>query len=152
MNRFACVLLVDERGWVLLQERDEKAPLSPDVWGMPGGHVEDGEAFEDAAYRELREETGLVLRRGHLYLWRDEAQPYVEGGELARYHVYVARVDGVTDADIVVGEGRQIVFVDPSTIDGLALAPTADHFVRGFLDSSTYLYLASVVKGTGEPH
>ena len=69
----AVVLLVDARGWVLLQERDAGAPRAPDQWGMVGGHVEDGEDFEPAAYRELAEETGLELAPGTLRLWRDVA-------------------------------------------------------------------------------
>ena len=55
MHRFACVLLVDQRGRLLLQERDEHPVIDPEKWGLPGGHVEDGEDYEPAAYRELQE-------------------------------------------------------------------------------------------------
>ena len=71
MSRLACVLLVDPRGWLLLQERDENAPIAPDCWGMVGGHVEPGEDFDVAVYRELAEETGITWESG-LTLWRDE--------------------------------------------------------------------------------
>ena len=64
MARLSVILLVDRQGRVLLMERDEHAPLSPEKWGMVGGHVEDGEEFEPAAYRELEEETGLRMAPG----------------------------------------------------------------------------------------
>ena len=47
MRRLAVLLLVDARGWILLQERDSGAPVAPDQWGMVGGHVEEGESFEE---------------------------------------------------------------------------------------------------------
>jgi len=137
----AVVLLVDPRGWVLLQERDEGAPRAANQWGMVGGHVEDDEDFEPAAYRELVEETGVRLPPGTLRLWRDAEYTYPDGHH-GRYHVYAAAVD-LTDADIVVGEGRQIVFVDPDVVPTLDLAPSSRHFVPDFLGSDVYHSLRS---------
>lgn len=139
--RLAVLLLVDPRGWVLLQERDENAPRAANQWGMVGGHVEDGEEFEPAAYRELAEETGVVLPPGALRLWRDDEYTYPDGHH-GRYCIYAAAVD-LTDDDIVVGEGRRIVFVEPDQVAGLDLAGSSRHFVPDFLTSDLYEELVS---------
>ena len=118
-----------------MQEKDEHAPRGANQWGAPGGHVEDGEDFEAAAYREITEETGLELPPGSLRLWLDDEFTYSDTA--ARYQFWVAPVDW-TDDDIVVGEGRQIVFVDPELIQGLDLWASAAHFVPRFLASSAY--------------
>lgn len=131
--RLAVVLLVDRRGWVLLQERDEGAPRAADQWGMVGGHVEDGEDFEPAAHRELAEETGLAT---DLTFWRT-FRVHDEQDDMA---VYVGPTT-VTDADVVCGEGRQIVFVDPATVLDLPLAEAPRIVVPQFLDSPEYASL-----------
>ncbi|MCW2857426.1 MAG: hydrolase [Marmoricola sp.] len=135
-SRLAVLLLVDRRGWVLLQERDEFAPRAANQWGMVGGHVEDGEEFEPAAYRELLEETGIVLPPGALRLWREDEYTYPDGHH-GHYQVFAAAVD-LADDDIVVGEGRQIVFVEPGRIEGLDLAGSSRRFVPDFLTSPLY--------------
>ena len=135
----AVVLLVDRRGWLLLQERDADAPRAPNQWGMVGGHVEPGEDYEPAAYRELAEETGVGLPAGTLQLWRDEEFTYPDGHR-GRYHVYAAAVE-LDDADIVLGEGAQIVFVDPVVVPTLDLAASSRHFLPAFLRSDLYASL-----------
>ncbi|TGN65597.1 NUDIX domain-containing protein [Nocardioides eburneiflavus] len=47
-RRSAGVVLVDRRGWILLQERDEHPRIDPEKWGLAGGHVDPGEDFAAA--------------------------------------------------------------------------------------------------------
>ena len=61
LQRVTGVFLLDTRGWVLLQERDEHAPISPNQWGIVGGHVDPGEEWMASRDRELLEETGLPI-------------------------------------------------------------------------------------------
>ncbi|MDI6908554.1 NUDIX hydrolase [Nocardioides sp.] len=137
MHRFASVLLVDPRGWVLLQERDERPVIDPDRWGLVGGHVEPGEEFQAAAYRELAEETGIRLAPGELSRWRDTEVFHEAYGTVDVVQVWVGRTT-LTDADIVVGEGRRIVFVDPDRARALDLTASASRIVPEFLASGTY--------------
>jgi 8-oxo-dGTP diphosphatase len=136
MTRLSVILLVDARGRLLLQERDEHAPRAANKWGMVGGHVEDGEDFEPAAYRELAEETGIRLSSG-LRLWRDEEFRYSDLDRPFHYQVWVAP-STLTDADIVVGEGRQIVFVAPERLPALEMSESCAHFTAELLASETY--------------
>jgi ADP-ribose pyrophosphatase YjhB (NUDIX family) len=52
----ASAVIFDRRGRLLLQQRSDGGQ-----WGLPGGSVEIGESVTDAAVREVREETGLIV-------------------------------------------------------------------------------------------
>jgi 8-oxo-dGTP diphosphatase len=139
---FAGIVLVDRRGWVLLQERDEHPVIDPEKWGLVGGHLDpeevEGEQFEPAAYRELAEETEIVMPPGGLTLWREFAVDHTDAyGTVDRMAVFVAGVD-LTDADIVCHEGRRIVFVDPATVSGLPLTKAAEAIMPEFFASDLY--------------
>jgi 8-oxo-dGTP pyrophosphatase MutT (NUDIX family) len=134
--RFSSVVLVDSRGWVLLQERDEHPAIDPEKWGFCGGHLEDGEDFVTGAYRELEEETGIRLDRG-LELFGEFTVFHEHTRTHDAFAVFVMRTD-LTDADVDCQEGRRIVFVDPAVARGLDLTAAARIALPAFLDSEAY--------------
>ena len=52
----ARIVIEDGQGRILLQERADFG-----LWGLPGGHAEDGEDLTDMIVRETLEETGLII-------------------------------------------------------------------------------------------
>lgn len=82
----ASVIVEDEKGRILLQKRSDNH-----LWAYSGGSVELDEVVEDAAKRELFEETGLVA--GSLELFG-----VFSGKEL---HYVYPNGDEVSNIDIV---------------------------------------------------
>lgn len=137
MTRFASVVIVDARGWVLLQERDEHPAIDPEKWGFCGGHLEPGEDYEEGAYRELAEETGLRLAAGELAQVGEFTVFHEHTATDDSFRLYAARLD-LTDDDIECHEGRRIVFVDPHRARSLDLTASARVALPVFLDSDLY--------------
>jgi 8-oxo-dGTP diphosphatase len=52
---------------VLLIQRSDKSTAFPDAWALPGGFVNPDETCEQAAVRELEEETGIKITQN----WED---------------------------------------------------------------------------------
>ncbi|GAB4003116.1 NUDIX domain-containing protein [Nocardioides ultimimeridianus] len=140
-TRFACVILVDDEGRILLQERDEHAKIAPEKWGLCGGHLEHGELAVDGAVRELEEETSIRLLPGAIRYFDTFEVFHPETDSLDTLAVYAAATP-LGDADIVVGEGRQILFVDPDRARALDLTDSAALALPAFLDSALYQELA----------
>ena len=80
----AQVLVRDGQGRLLLLRHRWWPPDRQ--WGLPGGYAEAGERLEDAARREVREETGLAIEVGAVLHLRSGFRSRVEvvfAGELA---------------------------------------------------------------------
>lgn len=52
----------------VIPEKAESELHGEGTWTMPGGKLEFGETFENAAYREVEEETSIQLRKSNLKL------------------------------------------------------------------------------------
>lgn len=81
----ASVIVENERGEVLLQKRADNH-----CWGYAGGSVELDEVVEEAAKRELQEETGLTARELTLFgvfSGKDTHYIYPNGDEVSNVDI-----------------------------------------------------------------
>ncbi|GGM83870.1 NUDIX hydrolase [Thermopolyspora flexuosa] len=87
--RIKCVgaIVLDDAGRLLLVRRAR--PPGAGLWSLPGGRVEPGETDAEAVVREVREETGLVVRVGRLAGTVDRPAP---GGGVFEINDYLATV------------------------------------------------------------
>jgi 8-oxo-dGTP pyrophosphatase MutT (NUDIX family) len=101
------VVLRDGSGRVLLFRASLASRSSGHWWELPGGGIEPGETYADAAVREIREETGLVISPGQVGSprWRRSATWLARGVRRLQHEVVVA-VDIDADRPPVTDSGR----------------------------------------------
>lgn len=137
---YSIAILVDRRGWVLIQQRDANAAKQPLKWACIGGAIGVGESPDNAAYRELAQQAGISLSEGlshfstEVFTWST--------GTVAEYHTFVGATDLVDD-DVVLGSGQRIIFVDPVTIPSLDFTESGAHVLQNFLGSATHRELSA---------
>ena len=74
--KVATTCIVERDGRILMIRR----ALEPEIglWCMPGGYVDRGEVVEEAAAREVLEETGLVVEvKGLVGLFSEQGRPVI---------------------------------------------------------------------------
>ena len=64
-HHFVAAAIVIQDGKVLLCHRHPTRQWYPDVWDLPGGHIESGEHPSAAVARELQEELGIRVDPAH---------------------------------------------------------------------------------------
>jgi 8-oxo-dGTP diphosphatase len=114
--------VVVREGRVLLVKRGQ--PPSKGMWAIPGGRVELGETLQEAAEREIKEETGLNIRAGdpvHLFdvILRDDSGS-------VRYHYVIVDLlaDYVTGTLQPGDDAQEARWVAPGELDELLVNRT----------------------------
>jgi 8-oxo-dGTP pyrophosphatase MutT (NUDIX family) len=106
--RIVALALIEQEGRFLMQLRDDiPSILYPGVWGLFGGHLEEGESPEEGLKRELLEE--IHYRAGKLQKFRR----YDE--ENLNRHIFHVSLT-VDLGELVQREGQDMALLDPDSI------------------------------------
>jgi 8-oxo-dGTP pyrophosphatase MutT (NUDIX family) len=119
------MVILHRDGAVLLQHRDPDA-YAGGMWGIFGGHIEEGEEPEQAAIREVHEELGIALE-GPLPL---VAHRIDEGRE--RF-IYAAPLT-VEPTAIVLAEGQGMALVAASSLTSYEIVPVHREMLSAFFE------------------
>ena len=129
----AGVILVDEQGRILLEHRsDDPSIMFPGFWGITGGAAQPGESPEQAARREVLEETGLLVQEMSPFQVYPEEDACGLRYELHIFHAALPR--GASRA----GEGQELRLFPPGELPELPLAYNHAQVLAEFIASEAY--------------
>ena len=117
------VLIENEKDEVLLQKRSDTGE-----WCVPGGALEPGETYVEAAIRELNEETGIFvsdLKLFGLYSGSDRKIQYHNGDVVYSLSVIFITTNYSGEISVPDGEALEHRFFDRDTIPKELFVPDA---------------------------
>jgi 8-oxo-dGTP pyrophosphatase MutT (NUDIX family) len=100
---------IDGQWCLFVQKRTKDAPLAADMFGIFGGHLEDGESPETALFREILEELDYHPWNARFF----RKYEYID----CEQYVFVTEVDEGFENEIKVLEGEYGAFFSESDLN-----------------------------------
>lgn len=130
--------LIHKDGQYLLQDR-----IKDDWKGytFPGGHIESGESIVDAVIREMKEETGLLIKKPHLC---GVKQFPIDGG---RYIVFLFETDQF-EGELISSEEGNMHWVKTEDLSTVNLVEDFNDLLDVMLDDNLTEFQYVVEEGS----
>ena len=130
-RRGSSIIFVNDRGQILLLLRDNKPDLPyPNMWDVPGGHVEADESPETCIMREMKEEMDLALDEFELFS-KVEFKDRIE-------YTFWAKTDLSID-EIKLTEGQKLQWFTRDEAKQTQLAYGFNEIVEKFYSNAPFL-------------
>jgi 8-oxo-dGTP diphosphatase len=124
------IIFVDDQDRILLSLRDDTHRIPyPNMWDLPGGHVEDDETPAECIVREMKEEMGLDI--GEIQLF--SVEEFADRTEFT----FWKKID-LDTSKIELSEGQRVQLFTYDEIDNMMLFPGFKKIIRKFFREAPY--------------
>ena len=125
------IIFVNDKKQVLLLLRDDKPDIPyPNMWDIPGGHVDDGETPEQSIVREMKEEMDLNLEDFHLL----SVMEFVDRVEYTFWKKANLDIQSIT-----LHEGQKLKWFTESEVKNTKLAYGFNEIVDDFFKKAPFI-------------
>jgi 8-oxo-dGTP diphosphatase len=140
----ASIIFVNDKKQILLFLRDNIPDIPyPNMWDVPGGHIEKFESSEKCIVREMREEMNLTLDEFELFS-KIEFEDRIE-------YTFWARADFDIE-EIELTEGQKLKWFTKDEVKQTQLAYGFNEIVERFYDQAPFLRSKSIVELNSSSH
>ncbi len=115
---------------VLLQLRDDKTPINPNMWGFFGGSSENNEKPIETFIREIKEELEIVLKKNEI---KELCNYYNPDYHMHRYVFFVDK--DVNEKEIILNEGKSFKWVALDEVFGYKLTKRTKQDLKYFINN-----------------
>ncbi len=137
MKRKGCsIIFINDKDQILLFLRDDIPEIPfPNMWDVPGGHLEPGETPEKCIVREMREEMDLQLEDFKLF----SVQEFDDRIEYTFW-----KKKNLDISQITLHEGQRLAWFSKEEVEKTELALGFNQILEGFFREAPFVGVSEI--------